>query len=278
LSLLDNIIGIYLQNNDSLKWNLKVSRYPYTPEQWVKRAIMIGAMIAVLVVVFSFLYIDKNKGSENVPPYWIIPVGGLVAFFVVFSFIIATPYGAIQTRAREINKEVLFAGRYLLIKLESGEPLFNALIDTSESYGVASKYFREIVDDINTGTPIEDALQNAMDNNASEKLKRIIWQLLGALKTGAEITNSLRSVLAAITAEQIVEIKEYGRKLNSFMMFYLVIAIVAPSLGLTMLVILSSFLEIAIDKTIFLVILFFLIVVQLSFVILIKSSRPMVNL
>jgi flagellar protein FlaJ len=143
---------------------------------------------------------------------------------------------------------------------------------------VASKYFREIVDDINTGTPIEDALENAMEFNASSKLKRILWQLLGAIKTGAEVTQSLRSILAAITAEQIIEIKEYGRKLNSFMMFYLVMAVVAPSLGLTMIVILSSFLELAIDRSIFFVMLFFLVVVQTAFVVVIRASRPMVNL
>jgi len=273
VSILDNISAQYARGNYDLKKNLKISRSNYTPEQFIKKALTISIMVGIVITIIVFLFVDK-RGE----PWWYVPIGTVVGFVGTFLFFEATPFGAINTRAREINKEILFAGRYLLIKLESGEPLFNALIDTSQSYGVAAKYFREIVDDINTGTPIEDALENALEFNASTKLKRVLWQLLGALKTGAEVTHALKAVLAGITAEQIIEIKEYGKKLNSLMMFYLVMAVVAPSLGLTMMVILSSFLELSIDRSIFFVILFFLVVIQMAFVLVIKASRPMVNL
>jgi len=200
----------------------------------------------------------------------------LLMFFYVF--MLQSLKGTIRKREREINMEVLFAGRYLLVKMESGTPLFNALIDASRSYGVSAKYFKEIVDDINTGVPIEEALETAREYNASEKFKRIIWQILSAIKSGTDVTESLKSVLRAITAEQVTEVKAYGKKLNSLMMFYMIVAGVVPSLGITMLIIVSGFLQLQIGTGHLIAVVVFLAVIQLVFISIIRSVRPMVNL
>jgi len=86
------------------------------------------------------------------------------------------------------------------------------------------------------------------------------------LKTGAEVADSLRKTLSQITQEEIIEIKEYGKKLNSLVMFYMIVACVIPSLGVTMIVIVSSFMDLDIGMS------------HLLFISLIKSARPMVNL
>ena len=189
-----------------------------------------------------------------------------------------TPLGIIKKREREIDQEVLFVGRYLLVKLQSGEPLYNSLIDASKSYGSSAKYIKEIVDDVTTGKPIEEAIEYAWEYNSSEKFKRILWQILSALRTGTEMAPVLKTTLKSITAMQILEVKEYGKKLNSLMMFYLILACIIPSLGLTMLVIISSFIKLELGQVVFFVILFFLAVVQTMFLLLIKASRPAVNI
>lgn len=273
IKIFDGFATRYVRSTPSLKKNLHISRSAYSAEEYVKYAIFIAIMSSIALSFIAFLFILKFKWNI----LW-LPVVVLFSLGGIFYFILEIPYGAIRSREREINKEVLFAGRYLLTKLQSGAPLFNSLIDASQSYGVCAQYFREIVDDINTGTPIEDALESAMTYNASSKFKRILWQLLGALKTGSDVTNALTATLEAITTEQIIEIKEYGRKLNSYMMFYLVVACVLPSLGFTMLVVLASFIQINLERSIFYVLLFFLVAVQLMFIFLIKASRPMVNL
>jgi len=273
INVFDIFATLYVRRFPAIKKYLYTSRMPYKPEEYVKYSavIALGASIGISFITLLFFL------KFNVNLLWLVAVV-LVSLTAVFYFIIQVPFGVIRQREREINKEVLFAGRYLLTKLQSGAPLFNSLIDASQSYGICSKYFKEIVDDINTGTPIEDALENAMTYNASSKFKRILWQLHGSLKTGSDISGGLKATLAAITTEQIIEIKEYGRKLNSYMVFYLVVACVIPSLGLTMMVILGSFLRLNIDRTIFYVILFFLVVIQLMFIMIIKASRPMVNI
>jgi pilus assembly protein TadC len=273
INVFDAFATLYVRRFPSIKKYIYVSRMPYKAEEYVKYAavIALGGSIGISFIVMLFLL----KFNENI--LWLFPAF-LLSLLGIFYFVLQMPYGTIRTREREVNKEVIFAGRYLLTKLQSGAPLFNSLIDASQSYGICSKYFKEIVDDINTGTPIEDAIENAMTYNASSKFKRVLWQLYGSLKTGSDISNALKATLNAITTEQIIEIKEYGRKLNSYMVFYLVIACVLPSLGLTMFVILSSFLNLSIERSIFFVILFFLVVIQLLFIFVIKASRPMVNL
>ena len=244
-----------------------------TPKQLVKKAILFSFSAAIAATFFTFVILEKQMSSLSILPLLFI----LVLVFV-FLFMLQTPKVYIRRREREINKEVLFAGRYLLVKIESGTPLFNALIDASKSYGIAGKYFKEIVDDINTGTSIEEALENARKYNASKNFRLILWQIITSLKTGAEIAAPLRNTLKQITQEEIIEIKEYGKKLNSLVMFYMIIACVMPSLGMTMLVIISSFLELDITMTHLFSVLFFLAVIQFLFISLIKSARPMVNI
>jgi len=244
-----------------------------TPNQLVKKAIMFSFLSAITVTFFTFLILEKQMSSLSILPLLFISV-----LILVFLFMLQTPKVYIRRREREINKEVLFAGRYLLVKLESGTPLFNALIDASKSYGIAGKYFKEIVDDINTGTPIEKALENARKYNASKSFRLILWQIIVSSKTGAGVTDSLRKTLGQITQEEIIEIKEYGKKLNSLVMFYMIIACVLPSLGVTMIVVISSFMDLDISMSHLFTILFFLAVMQLLFISLIKSARPMVNI
>ena len=184
----------------------------------------------------------------------------------------------IRRREIEIDKEVLFAGRFLLVKIGSGMPLINSLVEASKSYGVASSYFKEIVKDIETGSPMEEALERAMTYCPSKKFQKILFQITNALKIGIDVTKSLEAVLDQITNEQLLEIKKYGKKLNSVTLFYMLLAVVLPSLGMTMLIVLISFSPITIDLTLFIVILFFLAIIQFFFITIFRTIRPKVNI
>ncbi|MBS3119905.1 type II secretion system F family protein, partial [Candidatus Woesearchaeota archaeon] len=195
-----------------------------------------------------------------------------------FLFLYNAPSAYINRRKHDMDKDVLFAGRFLLVKLESGTPLFNSLIDASQSYGVSGKFFREIVDDINTGTPIEAALERARDYSPSDKFKRLISQIINSLKTGIDVTTGLKSTLREIAQEQEIEIQEYGKKLNSIMLFFMIVAIIVPSLGTSMFIILASFLSFDLQAGHMFLFLFLIAIMQLFFLSLIRSIRPAVDL
>lgn len=239
----------------------------------MKRALLFALYFSVGITVLLFFLFQRL----DMPLLFLAPEFPLL-FIISYAFMLNTPKGIIRKRQREIDKEVLFAGRYLLVKMESGAPLFNSLIDASKGYGVASKYFREIVDEINTGTPIEEALEEAKNYNASEKFRKILWQIMSSLKTGADTTGALRQTLKAIATEQTLEIKEYGKKLNSLMLFYMVLAVVVPSLGMSLFIIMASFLQLKIATGHLVLVVILLSVIQLTFLSIIKATRPLVDL
>jgi pilus assembly protein TadC len=189
-----------------------------------------------------------------------------------------TPDVYIRKRQKEIEKDVLFAGRFILVKIESGVPFMNALSDAANAKGVGGKYFKEIVDEINLGTPIEKALENAIDLTPSDRFRRVLWQITNSLKTGIDVADTLRGILQQIANEQMIEIKEYGKKLNSMAMFYMLIGIVVPALGVTLFIILASFLSIQISFRYLLFAAFLLAFMQFMFISLFKSIRPMVDI
>jgi len=202
-------------------------------------------------------------------------------FLMFFFFFLNSPKTTIRKRQRELDKEVIFAGRFLLVKLYAGTPLVNALIDASKSYGVAQSYFKEMVDDINLGAPLEQAIDNAMKYSPSEKFTKILFQISNAIKIGVDVTKSLENTLDELTSEQMVEIQKYGKKLNSLALFYMLLAVVIPSLGVAMFVVIGSligFFRADNSKAVFIAVVVFLVIIQFVFISIFKTARLSVNL
>jgi len=243
------------------------------PVEFIDESLRNAFVMSLMFTILSSFLILKNEW-----PFALIIVVFIISFGIFFSLMLKRLDVAITKREREIDRDVLFAGRFLLVKLNSGKPLINALFEASESYGVAEQYFKEIVEDIRLGTPLEDALEKAYRTTPSKKFKKILFQINNALKIGVDVSQPLEAMLEEITQEQLIEIQRYGKKLNSIIMFYLLAAIVVPSLGITLFSIAASMLSLKIDMPIFLVILFFLALVQMMFIGIIKSVRPNLNI
>ncbi len=243
------------------------------PEEYVGERLKAALMGSITLAFAAGLLISK----ANWPMIMVVPIF-LVLFGILFPLMLSSVNALILGRAKEIDKDVLFSGRFLLIKLNSGKPLLQAFEDASHSYGVASSYFKEIVREIQLGASIEEALDKSTEFCPSEKMKRILFQINNSLKVGIDVSRVLESILDEISNNQLIELQRYGKKLNSFTLFYMLTAVVVPSLGITMLIIVSSFISIKIDNTIFFVILFFLIIIELFFISLFKSVRPRLNI
>lgn len=257
----------------NLKNNLRSAGIDKRPAEFVDDAIKKAFTMALMISILSTFLILKN----NFPIIFVIIIF-LVSYGLFFMLMLKRTDVAIKKREREIDRDVLFAGRFLLVKLNSGKPLINAIFEASQSYGVAGEYFREIVEDIKVGTPLEDALERAYRTTPSRKFKKIIFQINTALKIGVDVTAPLEAILEEIAQEQLIEIQRYGKKLNSIIMFYLLAAIVVPSLGITLFSIVASMMAIQLDLSAFFVILLFLSIVQVIFISIIKGVRPNLNI
>ena len=269
ISLADRLVLFF----PNLKRDLRIAHLRYSPAQFINKSLKVAVLYAFLFTILFFFVLKK----ANLSLILLVPIF-MVLGILLFEYSIITIKAKIRKREREIDREVLFVGRYLLVKLYSGRPLLNALIETSKSRGVTAKYIKEVVDDIGTGSTIEDALNNAMVYSPSEKLRSILFHVNNALQLGIDVTKPLESVLEQITKEEELEIKKYGKKLNTLVIFYMLGAVITPSLGVAIFIVVASFLNFPISLQSLLVIILFIVILEFVFMTLFRSIRPLVNL
>lgn len=278
-----DLVHFIYRRYPSLKHHLIMAHLKISPFDFIKKTILNATLFAGTFSLFSMFILRRVIETQRLDiPGFMIPILAILVlfpifWFLVFSLLLNTPLSAIRHRRNDIEKEVLFAGRYLLIKLNSGQPLLNALIDASRSYGVASKYFKEIVNDINLGMPLEDAIKQAMNLSPSPAFQKILFQISNALLLGVDVTESLHGVIDDITNEQIIQIEAYSHKLNSVALFYMLIAIVAPSLGLTIFIIVAGMVGFPVTNTLYVILWFGVVLTQLFFINVFKAIRPNIN-
>ncbi|MBI1936053.1 type II secretion system F family protein [Candidatus Woesearchaeota archaeon] len=255
-----------------MKMKLKQAGMEDKPEDFVRRTFISAFYMTTAIVVLFFLVLAKLNVLKSAM-FFAVPI----VFIVMFFYMIKLPDLRISRKEKEISKEIVFAGRFIIIELESGVPLYNAMINVSKNFSIAGRYFKEITDKVDLGTSMEDALNDAVEFTPSNDLRKVLWQIINSIRTGSNVAKSLYSVVDQITKDQITEVNKYGKKLNPLAMFYMIVAVILPSLGVTMLIILSSFIKFQLSLSILLVLAGFLGFVQFMFISIVKFSRPSIE-
>jgi len=210
---------------------------------------------------------------------YVLTAAPLAIGFLAFFYIIQYPMLIISKKTRDLDRHLLFALRHIQVQVKSGIPLFDGLVSVSKGdYGLISEEFKKCVKKISTGTSETNALEELIFKNPSIYFRRVIWQITNAIRTGADLTGTLDAIVENLANEQKVAIRRYGSQLNPLSMMYMMLAVILPSLGITFLVLLSTFSGFAVSEIIFWFILCILIVFQFSFVGLVKSRRPTIEL
>jgi len=230
-------------------------------------------IIFVLLLTLSlFIILPENF-------VYVLTVAPLVIGFLAFFYIIQYPMLIISKKIRDLDRHLLFALRHMQVQVKSGIPLFDGLVSISKAdYGLISEEFRNCVKKISTGLSETNALEELIFKNPSMYFRRVIWQITNAIRTGADLADTLDAIVDNLANEQKVAIRKYGSQLNPLSMMYMMLAVILPSLGITFLVLLSTFSGFAVSEIIFWFILTILIVFQFSFVGLVKSRRPTIEL
>lgn len=205
----------------------------------------------------------------------ILPLGvGLAFSTFVLLYLLKWPNLVASRHVRSLEREMLTALHHMLIEVKSGVPLFNALVGVSEDYGDVSVEFRKVVREINAGMSEKDALDAASRRNPSLHFRRAIWQIVDAMRAGSSIAQALEAVVTNLVAEQVIAVRKYGQELNPYIMIYMLVSVIIPSLGITFLIILSSFSGINVPIIIFPVILVGLTLFQFFYMGMIRVKRP----
>jgi flagellar protein FlaJ len=263
------IVGVIVKQFPDLPRKLEMADMDIDPRDFVTRTLLNGlVMMVIFTIVLAML------ASVFQFPTLLVALISPVLFFVFFIMGMGAVDVKISQKAREVDRDALFAGRDMLIALKSGAPLFNALVGVRKDYGATSKEFKKIVERIDSGIPAEIALQQAYEANKAQSFRRVILQILMSLRSGSDVGTGLETALNQISQEQVIEIKRYGQKLNPIAMFYMLFAIILPSLGVAIGVILSSFVSLDVDFGTLTIVLVFLALAQYTFLTIIRSSRP----
>src|SRR5438445_1185795 len=247
--------GIIMKLNPSLAMELKQAKIDIPAREY-------AAFVALTAVFYFFLF-----GSLIVFLAWYanfltqdfieiaIGIAGFMGFFTMI-YVYNNPKLQISRKVKNLEKDLLFAMRHLYIQVKSGVTLFDAMVSVSAAdYGVISEEFEESVKEINGGVPQIDALENMAWRNPSLFFRRVIWQVVNAMRAGTDIGTVLKEILNALGTDQRLEIRRYGAQLNPLALVYMMSSVIVPSLGITFMITLSIFIGFLIPFDIFLLLI-----------------------
>ncbi len=167
---------------------------------------------------------------------------GLTMTLMFFMLHAMYPSIVMKKIAVKENKDLLFALREIIIDVDGGVPHYDSLKNVSRSgYGYVSKDFESVVNQIESGVPERTALKELAIKTESEYLKRAAWQMVNALESGSRMSDALESIALAVESYLFSEIKNYSSNLNFLLLLYMLGGVVAPSLGITFMILLSAF-------------------------------------
>lgn len=254
----------------SLKLSIYQSKIDLRPKEYASLIAMTSIFYLVLMTPLIF-WVGLIAGKVDF--FLPLVVGGVFSTFIFF-YLIQYPNLVANRRMRVLESDLLNSLEHMLIEIKSGVPLFNSMISISSDYGEISEEFRKVVKEINAGKSEIAALEEASRRNPSLYFRRTLWQLTNSIKAGSDIGDALEAIVHNLTQEQIIEIRKYGQELSPYTLIYMLIAVIMPTLGITFLIILSSFAGLEIPKLIFPAIVIGLAIFQYFFMGIIKTKRP----
>jgi hypothetical protein len=147
-----------------------------TEVEFVRKTVFTAFYITTGVLVSLALLLSKI----DVSVVFIIFISPFF-FIMMFFYFLKFPDMRIMRIERDINKEIVYAGRFLVIELESGIPIYEAFKHVAKNYPVIGKYFNNIIHDMDMGTTIDVALNKAVELTPSQNFRRVLWQIIDVL-------------------------------------------------------------------------------------------------
>jgi hypothetical protein len=245
-----------------------------TPKEYMLLSLGLSSVIAFFIAGI-FVFATLKKGFRPLPVFFIF------LLIVVVSFLISLimPRIAVNKRRAAIDGDLVYSVRHFLLKLDSGAALLQAPEDVSMLPTNSSRYFAEVFYDIKMGMPLKEAVLVAIDYSPSVQFRGVMEKIKSSILAGTDIKKSLRDLMQGMVEEKVLDIKKYGKKLSPATMMYMIFGTIVPSLGATMFVIATSFIGGGqyLGKVLLMVLLFIIIMVQISFYFLFSQMRPRVG-
>ena len=190
IEIIDTIVLKIVRFFPSLDVKLKQSGMRESPKEFVKKTIFTSFYMTTGLSLFLLAIFSKIRFL-----FGILILLFPFIFVIMFLYFIKLPDVKIIKKRKSIDRELVYAGRFLVVELSSGVLLYEAMANVVKSYKEIGKVFAEITNNIDLGTPIEDALNDAIEYTPSYDFRRMMWQIINALRTGSDVSESLKSVI-----------------------------------------------------------------------------------
>jgi flagellar protein FlaJ len=240
--------------------------------------------ISILMTFFVFLVTFVPIaviGSFYQPPAQVIPISLVFGFLVTssaFLYQLVHPKLLVYQKNRLLEQDLVYAIKYLLIKIKSGIPLYDAMVGVAYGeFGEVAKEFKKTIKEISTGTDVILALEEMALRNSSLFFRRTIWQITNNMRSGADIAAIFESLVESLVKEHKIMIRRYGSELNPIILLYMMFSVIMPSLGVTVIVVMSSFSGIKVPIFMFYLIPVTVFVLQILFLSILKTKRPVMR-
>jgi len=259
-----------------LGYDLQESDIEYNKTEYVASSVVNSLLFFILFfALLAFLKFTQGAGLLRA-----IAEGlgyGIVIFLLIFAVLLKYPKIIAGKKAELVDKHLLFALKDLQLQVTSGITLYNGMVNISKAgYGQASKEFERAAKAINTGTPMTDALERMALESKSEFLKKTTWQFINTIKAGASLKSALSTLIRDLTLDQRDKIKRFAAELNLWVLVYMLFAVAIPTIGATLLVILSSFAGFDVTRGAFISFVVVCFIVQGILIGFVKTRRPVV--
>ncbi|HLE06239.1 MAG TPA: type II secretion system F family protein, partial [Candidatus Nanoarchaeia archaeon] len=207
--------------NKRLASNLKQARINVKPIEFLS-AVAVNTIVYFLLftLLFTTLFI-----SQEGPEITVITRGlstgllmGLIFFLVLYTYpgVLAGKIGNI------IDSELFYALNDMLIQLKSKVELYQALVNVVEGdYGYVSDELLDVINDVESGKSMVEALKKLALRTKSDFMKRMAWQLMNSIKSGSDAIRVIDSLIKEIEVYYHSVINKYTKELNVLSLIYL---------------------------------------------------------
>ena len=205
-------------------------------------------------------------------------IGGmfLIGIAMIYIYILYYPQIKDDRSYSDMNRELPYALRHMSIELKSGKGLHDSMLTIRNAdYGSLSREFNRVLEEVKFGSTLEDSLIEMVHRVNSEGLSRSVHQIIGTLRVGGNLSSSLEIIAKDISFDMQIKLKDYSQKLNSFILIYTFIAILAPVITLIMLMASSTVMgDIISTELLFVIYVIFFPMVVLFIGVFIKKLEP----
>ena len=126
--IVSSIIQQIAKKVPNLDMKLKQAGIKHTPYEFAKRTVITSLYMSVGISFALWMFLSK-LGKIALAPVFGFPL----LFIVIFFYFMRVPDVMILKKQREIDSEIVFAGRFLIIEIESGVPLYDAFKNISKN-------------------------------------------------------------------------------------------------------------------------------------------------